>query len=86
MSLACPVLGAAQESLQGSRMLTGTYALYLPILPGMSGGGVYTNDTRLFATNDFSVTSPGCSTGDCYNGGSFADAYASKQAPQRPPS
>ena len=46
----------------------GTYALYLPILAGMSGGGVFTNDTHLFATNDFSVTSPGCSSGNCYNG------------------
>jgi len=34
----------------------------------MSGGGVFTNDTHLFATNDFSVTSPGCSSGNCYNG------------------
>ena len=47
----------------------GTYALYLPILAGMSGGGVYTNDTHLFATNDFSVTTSGCSSGNCYNGG-----------------
>ena len=51
-------------------VLTGTYALYLPILAGMSGGGVFTSDKHLFATNDFSYTPTACSsTEGCYNGG-----------------
>ena len=57
-----------KHRFDGCVACAGTYALYLPILAGMSGGGVFTNDTRLFATNDFSVTSPGCSSGNCYNG------------------
>ena len=31
-------------------------------------GPVVTNDGVIFATNDFSVTSSGCSAGNCYNG------------------
>ena len=45
-------------------------------MAGMSGGGVFTSDNHLFATNDFSDTPAGCSADGCYNGEAARDKPA----------